>query len=108
MTDETIDLKIAEVIALHGGLAPDEHLYVLDGGIAITTGDQDAAWDWDRSRPLREQMIGANGNAASTGTTCVCGCSVEEHGNDPEFPGSTAWGECPEGDCIAYEPDGGP
>lgn len=31
---------------------------------------------------------------------CVCGHSVEEHGHDPKYPGSTACTEC---DCIAYE-----
>jgi hypothetical protein len=46
-----------------------------------------------------------SGNEASTGTACTCGHSVEEHGNDPEFPGSTACDEC---DCIAYESDGAP
>lgn len=35
-------------------------------------------------------------------TACVCGHSIEEHGNDPEFLGSTACTEC---DCIAYEAD---
>lgn len=32
--------------------------------------------------------------------TCVCDHAVEEHGNDPEYPGSTSCTEC---DCIAYE-----
>jgi hypothetical protein len=35
--------------------------------------------------------------------TCVCGHAVEEHGNDPVYPGSTSCVEC---DCIAYEADG--
>jgi hypothetical protein len=43
------------------------------------------------------------GNAASEGIACTCGHAVEEHGNDPEFPGSTGCSEC---DCIAYESDG--
>lgn len=43
------------------------------------------------------------GNEDSTGETCQCGHAVEEHGNDPEHPGSTSCEECPEGDCIAYE-----
>lgn len=34
---------------------------------------------------------------------CTCGHSVEEHGGDPEYPGSTACTMC---DCIAYEGDG--
>ena len=33
---------------------------------------------------------------------CTCGHSVEEHGHDPELPGSTACTEC---DCIAYDPE---
>jgi hypothetical protein len=33
---------------------------------------------------------------------CVCGDSIEAHGNDPEYPGSTSCAEC---DCIAYEAD---
>lgn len=33
---------------------------------------------------------------------CVCGHAVEEHGDDPKYPGSTACQEC---DCIAYEAD---
>ena len=31
---------------------------------------------------------------------CVCGHTIEEHGNDSDFHGSTACTEC---DCIAYE-----
>lgn len=31
---------------------------------------------------------------------CVCGHAEEEHGDDPDYPGSTACTEC---DCIAYE-----
>lgn len=59
----------------------------------------------DRKRAKR-QLPPVPGNAQSRGTTCVCGHAVEEHGNDPEFPGSTACGECPEGECIAYESEG--
>jgi hypothetical protein len=33
---------------------------------------------------------------------CICGHSIEEHGRDPEHPGSTACTEC---DCVAYEAD---
>jgi hypothetical protein len=40
------------------------------------------------------------GNARSVGTACTCGHSIEEHGHDPEYPGSTSCSEC---DCIAYE-----
>jgi len=35
--------------------------------------------------------------------TCICGHAVEEHGHDPEYPGSTSCTECD--DCIAYEAD---
>jgi hypothetical protein len=34
--------------------------------------------------------------------TCTCGHSIEEHGDDPEHPGSTACIAC---GCIAYEED---
>lgn len=44
-------------------------------------------------------------NADSAGHTCQCGHAEEEHGNDPDHPGSTSCEECPEGDCIAYEAD---
>lgn len=33
---------------------------------------------------------------------CQCGHAIEEHGDDPQDPGSTACTEC---DCIAYEAD---
>lgn len=46
------------------------------------------------------------GNEGSTGTACQCGHAVEEHGHDPDYPGSTACSECPEGDCVAYEDAG--
>jgi hypothetical protein len=40
--------------------------------------------------------------------TCTCGHNrVDEHGNDPHYPGSTACNV--EGcDCIAFEWDGNP
>ncbi len=41
------------------------------------------------------------GNEDSTEAVCVCGHAVEEHGNDLEYPGSSACSECT--DCIAYE-----
>lgn len=34
---------------------------------------------------------------------CSCGHTDDEHGDDPEYPGSTACREC---DCLAYEWDG--
>lgn len=39
---------------------------------------------------------------ASGTEACVCGCAIEAHGNDPDYPGSTSCTEC---DCIAYEAD---
>jgi hypothetical protein len=35
---------------------------------------------------------------------CVCGHAKDDHGNDPEYPGSTACNHkgC---DCIAFEED---
>lgn len=30
---------------------------------------------------------------------CTCGHAIEEHGGDPEYPGSMACTEC---DCIHY------
>lgn len=33
---------------------------------------------------------------------CTCGHAPEEHGRDPEYPGSTGCAEC---DCVAYEAD---
>ena len=39
----------------------------------------------------------------ATGTeACTCGCAIEAHGGDPEYPGSTSCTEC---GCIAYEAD---
>jgi len=35
---------------------------------------------------------------------CTCGCAPEEHGRDPEFPGSTGCTVC---DCVAYEAEPG-
>jgi len=33
---------------------------------------------------------------------CTCGHAIEEHGHDPDYPGSTACIHC---ECIAYEAD---
>lgn len=35
-------------------------------------------------------------------SACACGHSIEEHGHDPKYPGSTACTEenC---DCVAFE-----
>lgn len=37
---------------------------------------------------------------------CTCGHAREEHGNNPDYPGSTACNECEDGECIAFEEDG--
>lgn len=36
--------------------------------------------------------------------TCVCGDVLDEHGQDPDYPGSTSCNveEC---DCVAFEAD---
>lgn len=34
---------------------------------------------------------------------CVCGHAEEEHGGNPDFPGSTACTECDDDECCAYE-----
>lgn len=36
---------------------------------------------------------------------CVCGHPKDEHGNDPEYPGSTACQHTTTCDCIAFELD---
>jgi hypothetical protein len=33
-------------------------------------------------------------------TACICGHTIEEHGDKPGYPGSMACKVC---DCIAYE-----
>jgi hypothetical protein len=38
-----------------------------------------------------------------TAMSCTCGCAREEHGHDPDYPGSTACTNCE--DCIAFEED---
>ena len=35
---------------------------------------------------------------------CMCGHSEEEHGHDPDYPGSSAC-TVPNCDCVAYDPD---
>lgn len=46
----------------------------------------------------------ATSGAIVTGTDpCVCGGAPEDHGRDPEYPGSTACTHCT--DCVAYEAD---
>ena len=36
--------------------------------------------------------------------SCTCGCAFEEHGHDPDYPGSSACTN--HEDCVAYESDG--
>lgn len=55
-------------------------------------------------RAVARAVTVARGNEGSLGTACVCGHAVEEHGHDPEYPGSTSCAECR--DCIAYEREG--
>lgn len=55
------------------------------------------------AKHVADVVVGSRGNSSSTGTSCTCGHAVEEHGNDPEYPGSTSCSEC---DCIAYESEG--
>lgn len=47
-------------------------------------------------------LLAALGNQHASGTQCVCGHPLEEHGGDTEYPESTACVEC---GCIAYEAD---
>jgi hypothetical protein len=35
---------------------------------------------------------------------CVCGCSIDDHGNVPGFPGSSECKAC-DGGCLGYERD---
>ncbi len=57
----------------------------------------------------RDQLDARDKEAArlseATGEACACGHAREEHGNNPEYPGSTKCGECGD-DCIAYERNG--
>jgi hypothetical protein len=52
----------------------------------------------------KEAKSSKAGGSIVTGTDpCVCGGAPEDHGRDPEYPGSTACTHCT--DCIAYEAD---
>lgn len=51
-------------------------------------------------KPPKPQTGGA---IVSSSDPCTCGCAPEDHGRDPEYPGSTACTACE--DCIAYEAD---
>ena len=52
----------------------------------------------------REEVAATTAVVTRGGDTdpCTCGHAPEEHGNDPEYPGSTSCTEC---DCLAYEAD---
>jgi len=56
------------------------------------------------ARAQREEVAAPTTIAARGDDTdpCTCGHAPEEHGHDPEYPGSTSCAEC---DCIAYETD---
>lgn len=43
------------------------------------------------------------GAIVASSDPCTCGCAPEDHGRDPEYPGSTSCTAC--GNCIAYEAD---
>ena len=45
----------------------------------------------------------SGGAIVSSSDPCTCGCAPEEHGRDPEYPGSTSCTNCE--DCVAYEAD---
>lgn len=47
----------------------------------------------------------AGGMIVAASDPCTCGCAPEDHGRDPEYPGSTSCTGCD--DCIAYEADPG-
>lgn len=58
-------------------------------------------------RKLRDVKIPKSGTKStgaivSASDPCTCGHAPEEHGRDPEYPGSTSCTAC---DCIAYEAD---
>lgn len=53
-------------------------------------------------RKLSPEPRGTGAIVASS-DPCTCGCAPEEHGRDPEYPGSTSCTAC--NDCIAYEAD---
>jgi len=65
---------------------------------------------WRLSTKGRDEVRALNGEKPrviparrANGTeACACGCAIEAHGGDPEYPGSTSCTEC---DCIAYEAD---
>lgn len=61
----------------------------LSSGAAVTI---------ERDAPVRGAVVGAS-------DPCVCGHAPEDHGRDPEYPGSTACRECVTDGCVAYEAD---
>lgn len=84
------------------------------------------AWPWDPTRPVAgqyEEWLAEVGHPTDPSTKfeeraaqmvvpvdraeapCVCGHAREEHGQDPDYPGSAGCRECGTDDCIAYEED---
>jgi len=61
---------------------------------------------WRLSTKGRDEVRALNVPTApqrASGTeACTCGCAIEAHSGDPEYPGSTSCTEC---GCIAYEAD---
>ncbi len=51
----------------------------------------------------KEPKLRTGGAIVSASDPCTCGCAPEDHGRDPEYPGSTSCTACE--DCIAYEAD---
>lgn len=51
------------------------------------------------------KKLRTGGAIVSASDPCMCGCAPEDHGRDPEYPGSTSCTACE--DCIAYEADPG-
>lgn len=63
-------------------------------------------WDagWLAAAYFDHEPVGESRDAPAI-SACVCGHSIEWHGHDDRFPGSTACSECPDDECIAYEAD---
>ena len=55
------------------------------------------------SMPMPAPTSASTGAVVSGTDPCVCGGAPEDHGRNPEYPGSTACTHCTE--CVAYEAD---
>ena len=54
--------------------------------------------------PKKTKVTPRTGGAiVSASDPCACGCAPEDHGRDPEYPGSTSCTACEV--CLAYEAD---